>query len=78
MLILYILIIVAWALLFFSFWIKDYAIGAVSSFFLMVLGVYLLIYGITGIASMITYALGLIQIMIGLYVIIRGAIEQLD
>ena len=73
----YLAILVAWAILIFGFVYKDYAITSISSMFLMVLGVYMLSYGIEGISRshLAVLAFGFTHIGVGAYVLIRGAYE---
>lgn len=73
--IIYLLVLIAWVGLFAGFAMKDFTISSLSSFFLMVLGVYVAIYGMSDTNDFATQTLGIIQIVTGFYVIVRGAWE---
>jgi membrane-bound ClpP family serine protease len=71
----YLLIIIAWALLIMGFLSKDYAIAALASFLMMVLGVDIAANGIDGLNNLATQGFAVISICLGTYVLIRGAID---
>ena len=73
----YLAILVAWIILVIGFVYKDYAITALGSILILVLGVYMLIYGINGVSnsSLEVMAFGFTHIGIGAYIFIRGAYE---
>ena len=73
----YIIMLVAFGLLALGFLIKDYAVGTIASMFLIVLGVYVSIYGIVEISNFVTQALGLVLICVGAYILLRSGIEIL-
>ena len=72
----YIIILVAWLLLFFGFKIKDYTFMALASMLLLCLGVYIVINGLTGVNNLATQALALAHWGIGGYVFIRSGMEM--
>ena len=71
----YLLIIIAFGILAFGMFIKEYAIAAIGSFFVMLLGIYIIIYNLNGVNDWLTQGLGIIMIGIGAYVVIRGGYE---
>lgn len=70
--------IVVYFSLMLSFYMKDATIGIISAFAIMVIGVYVLIYGMEGINDILTLAYGCISIGIGAYVSIAGTIQQIE
>lgn len=71
----YMLILVGWGILFLALYIKDYPISAIASFFLMALGMYIINNGLVGTDNFATQFLGIIQLCVGFYVLVRGAYE---
>lgn len=71
----YIGIIIAWVLLAVGFSMKDYTISTLASIFIIIIGVYVLIYGIENISNVVIVALGIVHIGIGFYVMVRGSYE---
>jgi hypothetical protein len=73
----YVVVIVAYILLALGFGIKDYALTLLSSFIILISGIYLAIYGITDVDTFLTQSFGVINIGIGAYVLIAGSIEMM-
>lgn len=73
---LYILIFLAWIMLLIGFKYKDYPIGAISAIFLMILGIYIMIYSLDGVQDWFTNGIATIHICVGGYVLIRGTWEN--
>lgn len=71
----YILIIIAWTLIILGFQYKDYLFGSLGSIFLLALGVYIALNGLTGINNLSTQTLAVVQIAVGAYIFIRGSYE---
>lgn len=71
----YLLVLIAWAILIVGFFVKDFPTTAIASIFLMVLGVYIAINGLQGINNLGTQALAVIHIGLGFYVLVRGSFE---
>jgi len=71
----YLAFIIGWILFLFGYYIKDWTIKSIASIFFMVLGVYVLIYGMEGITNIATVTLGAIHLGVGFFVII---IESYD
>ena len=74
----YIATVLMFILLLIAFAFRIYALGALSSFGLMVLGIFILSEGIEGITQHIAISLGVIFICIGAFIIIKGSIELLE
>ena len=72
----YLAFMIGWALMIFGYYIKDYIIKSLGSFYFMVLGVYVLIYGIEGITNVAIVGLGAIHVGIGFYIIFTESLEQ--
>jgi len=72
----YLLIIVGWVLIILGFHYKEYLFGALGSIFLMALGVYIALNGLTGTNNLPTQTLAVMHVAVGAYVLIRGGYEQ--
>jgi hypothetical protein len=71
----YVLIIIGWSVLLIGFIFKEYAIAAIASFLLMILGVYSMVNGLNGTNDWLTQGFSMIMIGVGAYVVIRGGYE---
>jgi len=70
------LILIAWVLVILGFHYKEYVFGALGAIFLMALGVYIALNGITDVNNLATQTLAVVQIAVGAYVLIKGSAEQ--
>ncbi len=71
------LVLLGWIILVIGFYFRDYPITTMSSMWLMVLGVYLVRFGLPDVNfTFLTMGLGLVHIGIGGYVFLRGTWEQ--
>lgn len=75
---LYVVIILVYALLVFSFIVKEYIIGLLAGIGMMVIGIYMAIYGIGDIANFLTRGFAWINIGIGTYIFIVGSLEKIE
>lgn len=74
-----IILIISLAIIVLGFSIKDGWIVVLGSFGFIMLGLFILLYGIDGLKdTAYTYAIGIITIMTGAYIGIRSAVEQID
>jgi hypothetical protein len=73
----YIVLLIALALLGLAFYIEDWVLGILSGMLLFVCGVYIIINGILGVKDSLTYAFGVILFGLASYVIYRGALEKI-
>lgn len=73
--IMYVLLIIAWAGICVGFFVKDYAITSLFSIFLVVWGVKVLMEGLVGFQDWMTDAFAIVNLMVALYVFIRGGYE---
>jgi uncharacterized membrane protein YjjP (DUF1212 family) len=71
----YFLMVLAWIILLIGYLMKDFAITAGAGIFMSVIGVFVLNLGLDGARTTLTVAIGLIYLLIGLYVFIRGGID---
>lgn len=74
----YILILVAWILLLIAFIFKDYAIGAIASMFLMIIGIFITSSGLPGVDVWLYTSLGIIHLLTGGYVFAVSGIEEFE
>ena len=74
----YVLILVAWGLLLVAFFSKDYVIGAIASMFLMILGIFITTNGLPGIDVWLYTSLGIIHVLTGGYIFVKGSIEEFE
>lgn len=74
----YVVVIAAYLLMALAFGIKDYTLALLSSFIILISGIYLIIYGITDVNTFLTQSFGVINIGIGAFVLIAGSIEKLE
>jgi len=65
-----------YGLLIFSLAKQEYAMGMIASMAVIVLGIYVFIYGIMGINNWITDTFALINIAVGAYIFLRGTGEE--
>ena len=73
----YWIVILMFAVLFFSFLVQEFYVGILASMGLMVTGLYIVITGLGGYSNFLTETIGVICIVIGGYVLLRGWIEKL-
>jgi len=66
------------ALLVFGRYFKDYTIGILGGFLLFLLGLYVIIEPLVGVASWFNLVVGSVLFGLGGYVWVRGAIESID
>ena len=71
----YMIVFVAFVLIGFSFWFRDYAFGAIGSMLIMAIGIYTLVQGLAGVNDFLTTIYGCVLIGTGAYILIRGGIE---
>jgi len=69
---------IAYVLLATGFIMKDYTIAMLSGIAIFCIGIYIAIYNIEGINNLLTQALGLISIMLGLFVFINSSKEVIE
>ena len=74
----YVSTVLIFILLLMSFAFRIYTLGALSSFGLIVLGVYILSEGIEGITDLIATSLGTVFVCIGIFILLRGSLELLE
>ena len=74
----FVIIIVAFVLLAFSFVIKNYAIGMISSMAIMSIGVHILISGMRSIVNLLTISMGVVFVCLGSYIFIRGSLQKIE
>jgi len=76
----YILILIlSLGIMILGFAIRDAWVVILGSFGFVLLGLFILLYGIDGMKDVAyTYGIGIITIMVGAYIGVRSAIEQLD
>ena len=74
----YVIIILVYLLLAFSFIIKEYILSLIASIGIMITGVYLAIYGVGDISNFLTQSFGIINICLGAYVFINGSVEKIQ
>ena len=65
-------------LLVISFIVKLYPLAMISTIGLIVIGVYILGYGMEGITSSITLALGIVYLCMSFYILLNGTLEQIQ
>ncbi len=71
-------IVLAYLLLFLALKTKDYILGLISGMALMVIGVYIAIYNVESINTLLTQGLSIISIMVGALVFINIGIEKME
>ncbi len=71
----FLIIIAVLIMLIMSFILKNYPIGMLSAMAMVIIGVYILSFGIEDINNFLTMTLGIIMTCIGLYIFINGTIE---
>lgn len=74
----FVAMILSFALLALAVFIKNYAIGIISSMAIIVASIFIIINGITGLDAILEESLGLICLGFGMYALISGSIEQLE
>ena len=74
----FVISIVCFLLLGFSFIIKNYAFGMISALGIMSIGVHVLSDGISGIENLLTITLGTVFICLGSYVFLVGSLEKIE
>lgn len=74
----YIVCIVIYAMLFFSIYFKEYVLGLLSGFALMLAGVYLAINGAGSVNNFLTSGFAVVSIALGFYVVIQGSTEEAE
>ena len=71
-------IVLAYLLLLVALLTKDYILGLISGMALMVIGVYIAIYNVDSINTLLTQGLSIISIMVGALVFINIGIEKME
>lgn len=74
----YFLILLAWILLLVGFYSKSYEISILASMFLIVVGIFLAITGLPSIDGFLTSSIAAVHILIGVYVLLRGTLQQVE
>ena len=74
----FLIIIAVLIMLIMSFILKNYPIGMLSAMAMVIIGVYILSFGIEDINNFLTMTLGIIMTCIGLYIFINGTIEEYE
>jgi len=74
----YVIIGSMWLLFLLGIYMKNYPITALASMLMLIVGIYIIRYGLSDVMNFVTDTLGIMQVMIGSYVIIRGGIELID
>ena len=70
--------ILVYLLLLMAFLLKNYPLTMISGMGIAVVGVYVAIYNMEGIANILVEAFGLISIMLGSYVFIEASKQQIE
>lgn len=73
----YLIIFLAWLMVTVGLYFKEYTVSVIFSLLLMSLGVYGLINGYNGIDNLSTLALSIVNLALGFFIILAGAIERL-
>lgn len=73
----YLLIIIAWAVLFVGFFLQDYTIIMLSTIFILVLGVDIIINGLNSLNNFATQAFGIFHLGISFYVMLKANMEKI-
>ena len=68
--------IFVYGLLIFSILREEYALGMIASMAIIIIGIYVYMYGIIGITNWITDTFALINIVMGAYIFLRGTTEE--
>jgi len=69
--------IIAYFSLVLSFILEDYPIAMLSSFGIMIIGIYIAIYNVESINNVLTQAFAIISMGLGAYVLINGSVEKI-
>lgn len=71
----YVIFLLLYILLMIAFYFRDESIGILSGFGIMIAGIYLYVNGAEGVSNFYTQSFAVINLGVGMYVSIRGAIE---
>lgn len=71
----YVVILAVYAMVFMAVYVKEYTLGLLSGIAILVVGVYLAIYGAGDVNNFLTQAFGTINIALGAYLILQGNLE---
>lgn len=74
----YVVVVLVYFLLAFSFIIKEYIIGLIASMGIMITGIYMAIYGVGDTINFLTQSFGIINICLGAYVFINASREKIE
>ena len=70
--------VISFVLLVISFAFKMFSLGLISSMAIMVVGIALIVSGVTGLDTILADNLGIIYVCLGAYVFINGSLEQIE
>jgi hypothetical protein len=75
---LYFLLVFSWIMLFVSFYKKDYWLVAVSGIVMSVIGIWVTSNGLDGVRNLLSLAIGISHLLIGVYLLLRSIIEVIQ
>lgn len=68
----------AYILLVLAFVVKDYILGLIAGMAIFLIGIYIAIYNVGSINTLLTQSFAVISIWLGAYVFIQGSVEKIE
>jgi hypothetical protein len=74
----YVIMVLVYCLLVFSIMKEELIIGLLAGMGIIIVGVYLIIYGAGDISNFLTSSFGIINVALGSYLFIGGSLEEIE